>query len=214
MSLKDLWRPGWTARSRQCQGCSHCRTRERGQGSRQPCLDIDSGKFAAAHNRVHHGRILCCIVVLAEEVVLARQRNDTLPVLNKIGVDSVPAVDDITAQAVVVGDRIVDGLAYRTLGKDLGGLVLEPYFKRLKYGDRKTHAEIPALIACQVLVISLAFDLIQEADLFDGILRACRVIAHAAVEPATFIISMILSKERAQFLRNLLTSNCSFDNDC
>lgn len=79
---------------------------------RQPCLDIDSGKFAAAHNRVHHGRILCCIVVLAEEVVLARQRNDTLPVLNKIGVDSVPAVDDITAQAVVVGDRIVDGLAF------------------------------------------------------------------------------------------------------
>ena len=39
---------------------------------RQPCLDIDSGKFAAAHNRVHHGRILCRIVVLAEEVILAR----------------------------------------------------------------------------------------------------------------------------------------------
>lgn len=33
MSLKDLWRPGWTAGSRQCQGCSRCRTRGRGQGS-------------------------------------------------------------------------------------------------------------------------------------------------------------------------------------
>lgn len=31
--LKGLWRPGWTARSRQCQGCSRCRIRERGQGS-------------------------------------------------------------------------------------------------------------------------------------------------------------------------------------
>ena len=89
---------------------------------RQPCLDIDSGKFAAAHNRVHHGRILCCIVILAEEVVLARQRNDTLPVLDKIGVYPVPAVDDIAALAVVVVfDRIVDGLAYRPFGKDLGG---------------------------------------------------------------------------------------------
>ena len=36
---------------------------------RQPCLDIDSGKFAAAYNRVHHGGILCRIVVLAEKVV-------------------------------------------------------------------------------------------------------------------------------------------------
>lgn len=124
-------------------------------------------------------------MILAEEVVLARQRNDTLPVLDKIGIYPVPAVDDIAAQAVVVVDRIVDGLAYRTLGKDLGGLVLEPYFKRLKYGDRKTHAEIPALIACQVLVIGLALNLIQEADLFDGILRACRVIVHAPVEPAS-----------------------------
>ena len=34
---------------------------------RQPCLDIDSDKSAAAHHRVHHGGI----VVLAEEVVLA-----------------------------------------------------------------------------------------------------------------------------------------------
>lgn len=33
MPLKGLCRPGWTARSRQCQGYSHCRTRERGQGS-------------------------------------------------------------------------------------------------------------------------------------------------------------------------------------
>lgn len=91
---------------------------------RQPCLDIDSGKFAAVHNRIPHGRILCCIVILAEEVVLARQRNDALPVLDKIGVYPVPAVDDIAAQAVVVVDRIVDGLAYRTLGKDLGASFL------------------------------------------------------------------------------------------
>ena len=66
-------------------------------------------------------------------------------------------------------DCIVDGLAYRTLGKDLGGLVLEPYFKRLKYRDRKTLAEVPALVACQFLVIGLALNLIQEADLFDGV---------------------------------------------
>lgn len=156
---------------------------------RQPCFYIDSGKFTAAPNCVHHSRILDRIVVLAEEVILVSQRDWTLSVLDKIGVYPVPAVDDITAQAVVVVDRIVDGLAYRTLGKDLGGLVLEPYLKRLKYVDRKTHAEIPALIACQILVIGLAFDLIQEADLFYGVLRACRVIAHTPVEPATFIIS-------------------------
>ena len=86
---------------------------------RQPCLDIDSGKIAAAHNRVHHGRILCRIVILAEEIIFARQRNDTLPVLDKVGVYPVPAVDDLVAQAVVVVDRIVDGLAYRTLGKNI-----------------------------------------------------------------------------------------------
>ena len=86
---------------------------------RQPCLDIDSCKFAAAHTRVHHGRILCCIVILAEEVVLARQRDWTLPVLNKIGVYPVPAVDDIAAQAVVVGDRIVDSPAHGLLGRTL-----------------------------------------------------------------------------------------------
>ena len=73
---------------------------------RQPCLGIDSGKFAAAHHRVHHGGILDRIVVLA------RQRNWTLLVLNKIGVYPVSAVDDIAAQAVVVGNRIVDGLAF------------------------------------------------------------------------------------------------------
>ena len=33
MSLKDLWRPGWTAGSRQCQDCGRCRTRGRDQGS-------------------------------------------------------------------------------------------------------------------------------------------------------------------------------------
>lgn len=33
MSLKDLWRPDWTAGSRQCQGHSRCRTRGHGQGS-------------------------------------------------------------------------------------------------------------------------------------------------------------------------------------
>ena len=115
------------------------------KGVRQPCLDIDSGKFAAAHDRVHHGRILCRIVILAEEVVLARQRNDTLPVLDKVGVYPVPAVDDIAAQAAVVVDRIVDGLA---------------------------------------------LNLIQETDLFDGILRACRVIVHAPVEPASLINSL------------------------
>lgn len=82
---------------------------------RQPCLDIDSGKFAAAHNRINHGGI----VVLAEEVILARQRNDTLPVLDKIGVYPVPAVDDIAAQAVVVGDRIFDSPAYGLLGRTL-----------------------------------------------------------------------------------------------
>lgn len=152
----------------------------------QPCLHIDSCKFAAAHHRVHHGRI----VVLAEEVVLARQRDLLLPVLDKVGVYLIPVVDDIAAQAVVVGDCIVDSLAYRTLGKNLGGLVLEPYFKRLKYGDRKTHAEVPALIVCKVLVIGLAFDLIQEADLFYGVLRACRVIAHSPVEPAALINSL------------------------
>ena len=91
---------------------------------RQPGLDIDSGKFAAAHHRVYHGCILCRIVVLAEEVILARQCDWTLHVLDKIGVYPVPAVDDIAAQAVVVGDRIVDGLAYRALGKDLGASFL------------------------------------------------------------------------------------------
>lgn len=69
---------------------------------RQPCFDIDSGKFAAAHHRVHHGGIFSRIVVLSEEVVLARQRDWTLPVLDKVGVYPVPAVDDIAAQAVVV----------------------------------------------------------------------------------------------------------------
>lgn len=70
---------------------------------RQPCFDIDSDKFAAAHNCVHHSRILGRIVVLAEEVILASQSDWTLSVLDKVGVYPVPAVDDITAQAGVVG---------------------------------------------------------------------------------------------------------------
>lgn len=44
----------------------------------------------------------------------------TLSVLNKVGVYPEPAIDDIAAQSVVVFGRIVDGLAYRTLGKDQG----------------------------------------------------------------------------------------------
>ena len=75
-----------------------------------------------------------------------------------------------------MGERIVDGLAYRTLEKDLGSLVLEPYFKRMKDRERKTHAKVLSLVVCQVLVIGLAFDLIQEANLFYGALRACRVM--------------------------------------
>lgn len=58
----------------------------------QPCLDIDSCKFAASHHRVHHGGILGRIVVLAEAVVLARQRDLTLPVLDKVGVYLIPAL--------------------------------------------------------------------------------------------------------------------------
>lgn len=75
---------------------------------RQPCLDIDSDKSAAAHNRVHHSGILGRIVVLAEEVILVRQRDLTLPVLDKVGVYPVPAVEDITEQTVVVGDCVVN----------------------------------------------------------------------------------------------------------
>lgn len=58
-------------------------------------------------------------MVLADEVVLTRQRDWTLPVLYKVGVYPVPAVDDIAAQAVVVGDRIVDSLAYGLMGRTL-----------------------------------------------------------------------------------------------
>ena len=89
-----------------------------------------------------------------------------------------------------MGDCIVDSLAYWTLGQELGDLVLEPYLKRLKDRDRKTHAEVPSLVVCQVLVIGLAFDLIHEADLFYDVLRACRVIAHTPVEPASLINSL------------------------
>ena len=71
MSLKDLWRPDWTAGSRQCQDCSRCPTRRRGQGSTSAMPRHWLRKFAAAHHRVHHGCILGHIVVLAEEVVIA-----------------------------------------------------------------------------------------------------------------------------------------------
>ena len=33
MSLEDLWKPDWTAGSRQCNGCSRYRTSGHGQGS-------------------------------------------------------------------------------------------------------------------------------------------------------------------------------------
>ena len=48
MPLKDLWRLGRMAGGRQCQGCSRCCTRGYVKKVRQPCLDIDSGQFAAA----------------------------------------------------------------------------------------------------------------------------------------------------------------------
>lgn len=102
---------------------------------RQPRLDIDSGKFAAAHNRVHHGRILCRIVVLAEEVILARQCDWTLPVLDKIGVYSVPAVDDIAAQAVIVGDCIVDNTQIAEIGDNVELAVGCNVIGRIKIGN-------------------------------------------------------------------------------
>ena len=71
MPLKGLWRLGWTAGSRQCQTVVVV-LMDVVKEVCQPCLDIDSGKFAAAHHRVHHGGILGLIVALAEEVVLAR----------------------------------------------------------------------------------------------------------------------------------------------
>lgn len=102
---------------------------------RQPCLDIDSGKFAAAHNRVHHGRILCRIVVLAEEVILARQCDWTLPVLDKIGVYSVPAVDNIAAQAVIVGDCMVDNTQIAEIGDNVELAVGCKVIGRIKIGN-------------------------------------------------------------------------------
>lgn len=102
---------------------------------RQPCLDIDSGKFAADHNRVHHGRILCRIVVLAEEIILARQCDWTLPVLDKIGVYSVPAVDDIAAQAVIVGDCIVDNTQIAEIGDNVELAVGCKVIGRIKIGN-------------------------------------------------------------------------------
>lgn len=102
---------------------------------RQPCLDIDSGKFAAAHNRVHHGRILCRIVVLPEEVILARQCDWTLPVLDKIGVYSVPAVDDIAARVVIVGDCIVDNTQIAEIGDNVELAVGCKVIGRIKIGN-------------------------------------------------------------------------------
>ena len=102
---------------------------------RPPCLDIDSGKFAATHNCVHHGGIICRIVVLAEEVILARQRNDTLPVLNKIGVYPVLAVDDIAAQTVVVGELIVDNTQISEIGDNVEFAVGCKVIGRLKIGN-------------------------------------------------------------------------------
>lgn len=107
---------------------------------RQPCLDIDSGKFAAAHNRVHHGRILCRIVVLAEEVILARQCDWTLPVLDKIGVYSVPAVDNIAAQAVIVGDCMVDNTQIAEIGDNVELAVGCKVIGRIKIGNNVTVA--------------------------------------------------------------------------
>ena len=76
---------------------------------RQPCLDINSGKFSAAHNRVHHDCILGCIVVLAEEVVLRVSETGLCPFSTKlVSIYPAPAIEDITEQTVVVGDCIVN----------------------------------------------------------------------------------------------------------
>ena len=64
----------------------------------QPLADIDLRHFAASHEGVDDGCVLCSVVVPAEEIVLPAdsQRSDT--VLNKIVVYLVPAVGDVALQ--------------------------------------------------------------------------------------------------------------------
>jgi len=76
---------------------------------RHPCLDIDSGKFSAAHNRAHHGCILGLIVVLAEEVVLRVIETGLCPFSTRlVSIYPAPTIEDITEQTVVVDDCIVN----------------------------------------------------------------------------------------------------------
>jgi len=61
----------------------------------QPFADVDLCQFAASHEGVDDSRVLCCIVVSAEEIVLASQSQRPHAVLDEVVVNLVPAVSGI-----------------------------------------------------------------------------------------------------------------------
>lgn len=85
-------------------------------------------------------------MVLAEEIVLARECDRSLPVLDQIRVNLVSSVSQVSAQAVIVLKRIVYGFPDRTLREDLRGFVHEPCLEALKYLGGKSQAKFFSLV--------------------------------------------------------------------
>ncbi len=71
----------------------------------QPFADIDLCQFAASHKGVDDSRVLGCIVVAAEEIVLAPQSQRTYAVLYEIIIYHVPTVCGVACQLTDVSQK-------------------------------------------------------------------------------------------------------------
>ena len=92
----------------------------------QPLADIDLGQLAATHEGVDDGRVLGCIVVAAEEVVLASQCQRANAVLDEVVVYLVASVGDVARELADMPQQITQRLADRALGQDRVPLVQGP----------------------------------------------------------------------------------------
>ena len=138
------------------------------QEENQPVSIVYIVRLAAAEQGINYGSILGSTIVAAEHPVFSTQCNRPDGILTQIVVHFEAAVQMIPGQFVINAVRVADGASNSSLGQNLGIFGHEPFFEGHHDGIRKSGSHLRPLLEREVLLVSLPFHFIEQADLLQS----------------------------------------------
>ncbi len=157
---------------------------EAGKDIFQPGPGLDICRLAAAEQRVDDGGADGCVVVAGEEIVLAAKGQRPDGVLDAVVVDVVPPVENIAAQARKQRVRVDQGLAHPGLRLELVRDGIHPLLELLDDGIGLSLTKFFHFFSTQAGLAHLLLDLVQLADIHDGLARVLPVLVQGFHELA------------------------------